>query len=300
MPIGFSIATVFLFAGPHNWMEARYFLSQMPARWGPLRAFFTTGIIGVLLLTIGFAALPYLGRAGRWTDAHWDVASATWNSLMLIWITLLVGLRSRQHPRRDWAWVTPVACLLVAGVWLWPQPWELAMVYLHPLVALWFLDRTIARRKPGWLIAYRKSLLLIPLALVMLWTRLADAPALAGQDMLTLRITQHAGAGLFEHVSPHLLVSTHTFLEMLHYGVWIVAVPLIAMRGSPLNLSAIPLVRRSNACRGLIVTLLAVGMAVVVGLWASFVSDYAMTRDLYFTVAIAHVLMEIPFLLRTL
>jgi hypothetical protein len=26
-PLGFSIVTVFLFAGPHNWMEARFFLS---------------------------------------------------------------------------------------------------------------------------------------------------------------------------------------------------------------------------------------------------------------------------------
>jgi hypothetical protein len=35
-PRAFSIATVFLFAGPHNWIEDRYFLSRLPGRWGPL------------------------------------------------------------------------------------------------------------------------------------------------------------------------------------------------------------------------------------------------------------------------
>jgi hypothetical protein len=41
--------------------------------------------------------------------------------------------------------------------------------------------------------------------------------------------------------------------------------------------------------------------ALVVGvLWFGFSLDYATTRDVYFTVAIAHVLAEAPFLLRML
>jgi hypothetical protein len=35
-------------------------------------------------------------------------------------------------------------------------------------------------------------------------------------------------------------------------------------------------------------------------LWFGFSVDYATTRDIYFTVAIAHVLAEAPFLLRML
>jgi hypothetical protein len=31
-PIALSMAIVFLFAGPHNWIEFRYFLSRLPAR----------------------------------------------------------------------------------------------------------------------------------------------------------------------------------------------------------------------------------------------------------------------------
>src|SRR5947209_750694 len=52
-PVGFSIVTVFLFAGPHNWIEFRYFVSRMPAHWGPLRGYFLLAIAGV----VGLAAL---------------------------------------------------------------------------------------------------------------------------------------------------------------------------------------------------------------------------------------------------
>ena len=34
LPLQVSIVTVFLFAGPHNWFEARYFLMRLPARFG--------------------------------------------------------------------------------------------------------------------------------------------------------------------------------------------------------------------------------------------------------------------------
>src|SRR5262245_8408204 len=56
-PLGFSIVTVFLFAGPHNWIELRYFMSRMPARWGKLRGFFLFAFAGLLGLTAAFAAL---------------------------------------------------------------------------------------------------------------------------------------------------------------------------------------------------------------------------------------------------
>ncbi len=43
-----------------------------------------------------------------------------------------------------------------------------------------------------------------------------------------------------------------------------------------------------------------VGAVAVVILWMGFTRDYAQTRDLYFTIAIAHVLAEAPFLLKML
>jgi hypothetical protein len=42
------------------------------------------------------------------------------------------------------------------------------------------------------------------------------------------------------------------------------------------------------------------GVLAVVVLWVSFSRDYTETRDLYFTIAIAHVLAEAPFLLKLL
>src|SRR5262249_17981480 len=77
-PLGFSIVTVFLFAGPHNWIEARYFLARMPARWGRLRNFFLLAFAGIFGLTLAFAALPWLTEALDWSEATWQIGVATW------------------------------------------------------------------------------------------------------------------------------------------------------------------------------------------------------------------------------
>src|SRR5438132_671850 len=82
----------------------------------------------------------------------------------------------------------------IALVWLIPQAWDLALVYLHPCVALIFLDRELARRNHAWKRAYRCCLAAVPLLLAFLWWKLADTPSLPGDDALTVRITRHAGA----------------------------------------------------------------------------------------------------------
>src|SRR5436305_4614776 len=83
-PILFSIVTVFLFAGPHNWLEARYFLTRLPARWGKLRPFFLFAFGGIFGLTSISLALPWLGRRFGWSDAGWDTAVAVWNTLLIV------------------------------------------------------------------------------------------------------------------------------------------------------------------------------------------------------------------------
>jgi len=300
VPLGFSIVTVFLFAGPHNWMEARYFMARMPARWGPLRRYYLTGIFGVLALTAGFAAIPALASALRWDQEHWLVGLALWNTSFVAWISALAWMRSRQNPRRNWSGIFPLAMGLVALAWLWPQAWGLGLVYLHPLVALLFLDREIGIRKPEWRATYRRCLALVPLLVGMLWWQLADSPSLPGRDVLTEQITAHAGATLLSGVSSHLLVATHTFLEMLHYGVWLVAIPLLTLRTKPWNIAQVPLARRSIGWRRLLTGVMIAGTAVVLLLWSAFLANYPLTRDVYFTVAMLHVLAEVPFLLRLL
>src|SRR5205823_137985 len=128
-----SIVTVFLFAGPHNWVEFRYFLAKMPAHWGPLRSFFLLAIGGVIALSALFAAIPFVGEAMKWDAQSWGMASATWNSLLLIWLAALAVLRGREKLGRDWSWAVPIALALISVVWLIPQAWDLGLVYLHPL-----------------------------------------------------------------------------------------------------------------------------------------------------------------------
>ncbi len=305
LPLGFSVVTVFLFAGPHNWFELRYFLMRLPVRFGRSRNFFLTAFAGIAFLTATYVALPVF--YGLNYQTNWSTVLAVWNTLLLLWLGTLVWMRGKQKLRRDWSWAIPVALGLSSVNWLRPELFSLAIVFLHPLIALWFLDRHLRRTRPEWLSIYHRCLLLLPLLLGAMMWKLAQTPALPDDNGLFWRITQHAGAELLPGVSSHLLVSVHVFLEMLHYGVWLVALPLIAPaiihsdnRGRRIvwDVKSVPLARHPHGFPKLVGLALLIGLFVVVGLWFGFSMDYSTTRDIYFTVAIAHVLAEAPFLLR--
>jgi len=319
LPLQFSIVTVFLFAGPHNWFELRYFLMRMPVRFGKSRNFFITAFAGIGLLTAAYVALPVLYNFTLWTDGAWSTILASWNTLLLMWLGVLVWLRGKQRARRNWSWAIPVAFCLCSLNWMWPEFFSLAIVYIHPLVAFWFLDRHLRRTRPAWLVAYHRCLWFLPLLLVGIIWQLGRTPALSDDNGLFWRITQHAGAQLLPNISSHVLVSVHVFLEMLHYGVWLVALPLIGSLAAPQRTSAIaagtvsprrrgriwdvkavPLARHPRGFPKLVGGALAFGLLLVAMLWFGFSVDYATTRDVYFTVAIAHVLAEAPFLLKML
>src|SRR5437899_6246361 len=121
---------------------------------------------------------------------------ATWNTCLLLWIGALMILRGKQNYRRDWSWAMPIVFTLCALNWLAPELFSLAVVYLHPLVALWFLDRHLRRTGPDWLSAYHRCLALLPLLIAALCWQLARTPSLAVDNGLAWRITQHAGAQL--------------------------------------------------------------------------------------------------------
>ncbi len=300
-PLWLSVGTVFLFAGPHNWAELRYFITRMPVRLGRSRGFFALAAVGVSGLTAVYAALSLAPGAAGWGEDGWYLSLAAWNSAAVAWVVALVLVRARQTPRREWSWALPAGCVLVGVCWLAPQWFSLALVYLHPLVALWFLDRQLGRTRREWRRVYRACLLLLPPALLLLWWMLAAAPPLGEDGEVAARVVRHAGAGVLTGVSTHLLVSTHVFLETLHYGVWLVGVPLAAGTGLlPWRASTVPLVRHRRGWPRLIRLLLYTGAAVVLLLWLCFLADYPTTRDVYFTFAMAHVLAEVPFLLRTL
>ena len=302
LPLQVSIVTLFLFAGPHNGFELRYFLMRLPVRFGRSRNFFLTAFAGLGVLTLTYVSLPFIYNAALWSEEAWSVIIASWNTAMLVWIASLVWLRSRQKRRVNWAWTIPVGLVLCSLNWLGPDLFSLAIVYVHPLIALWFLDRHLLRTRPAWSRAYRRCLWVLPLVLMVMIWQLSRTTPLADDNGLFWRITQHSGAEVLPQVSSHMLVSVHLFLEMLHYGVWIVALPLIGRIGSARfwEVRTVPIARHPRGFPRIVAGLLIVAVAVVVVLWFGFSVDYATTRDVYFTIAIAHVLAEAPFLLRML
>jgi len=68
----------------------------------------------------------------------------------------------------------------------------------------------------------------------------------------------------------------------------------------PFGTFGVPIARHPKGFPRVVAAMLVFAVVVVMGLWFGFSVDYATTRDVYFTIAIAHVLAEAPFLLRML
>lgn len=298
-PLQLSIVTIFLFAGPHNVMEFRYFAARMPVRWGRSRLFYSVAIGGVVVLTAAYLSLYFASGNWLWSLESWQAFAALWNTAFILWVGVLFYFRGRQR-RRDWSLAFAVVFLLAALAWIVPQYWSLSLVYLHPFIAMWFLERQIRRTRPEWLRAYRYCLASIPLFLIVLWVLLAGQPNLSEETNLFWRIGQHAGSELVPAVSSHLLVATHVFLETIHYFVWLLLIPLIDRRAIPWKLKDVPLFSNANGIPKIFVAFLVFSVVVVIALWAGFALDYTTTRDIYFAFAIGHVLAEFPFLVKML
>lgn len=299
-PMQASIATIFLFAGVHNFMEFRYFAARMPLRWGRSRVYYTVAIAGVIILAIAYLTLYFASGNWLWSPDNWTVLTALWDTSFVLWLGLLFYLRGKQRPKSDWAWAFPIAFLLAALAWIIPQYWSLSLVYLHPFVAMWFLERQIRRTKPEWLRAYHYCLASIPVFVLGLWLALSGRPNLLEETNLFWRINQHAGSQILPGISSHLLVATHVFLESIHYFVWILLIPLVDRRALPWRLSEIPLFSMKGGFPKLVAGALAVSLIIVAVLWTGFSIDYTATRDVYFAFAIAHVMAEFPFLIKML
>ena len=180
-----------------------------------------------------------------------------------------------------------------------PFHWMLGLVYIHPLIALWILDREIRRTRPEYRRTYHLCLTALPVCLGLMWWQLA-APNLPGEDILSMQITFHAGSTYLSKISSHCLVATHTFLEAVHYGVWLIAIPWLGAKTSLWNVPAMPLGRRSLTWTRVLQLFLLFSAVSVIALWFCFYANYPITRDVYFTLAMVHVLAEVPFLLRAL
>lgn len=298
-PLQLSIITIFLFAGPHNLMEFRYFAARMPVRWGKSKPFYSFGIGGVVVLAASYLTLYFASGNWLWSESAWLIYAAVWNTAFILWVGLLFYLRGKQR-RRDWSIAIAAALFLAGLAWMLPQYWSLALVYMHPFVAMWFLERQIRRTRPEWLRVYHDCLASIPIFLIGIWIALSGRPNLSEETNLFWRITQHAGSQIFPGVSSHLLVATHVFLESIHYFVWLLLIPLVDRRAMPWRLSEVPLFANKNGLPKTFAAFLLVSILITIALWFGFAFDYTTTRDIYFAFAIGHVLAEFPFLVKML
>lgn len=294
-PIAFSIVTVFLFAAPHNWIELRYCLSRLPSRFGPLVSFFATSFGGLAFLYVYYVVLICGARLGFIGPEVGLPMVSAWNLLLVGWCVALCCIRFKNT-----ATTVKAVCLgaLACAFGLAAPRWfALALVYLHPLVAMAILDRELRRTKPGWLKPYHCCVAFVPVALVALAVQLGGAAPLVVDCRLDDQITRHAGANILPTVSSHLLVAVHTFLEMLHYGVWCLAIPIATNAVKNWKPDRFAATRERKPLKLMAAVVMGISSLAVLAFWAAFSSDYSATRDFYFTAALIHVLAEVPLLI---
>jgi hypothetical protein len=269
-PVALAMGAVFLFAGPHNWMEARYFVARMPARWGRQRLFFQAAIAGVVALCPTFSLI--------------HVHRSLWHTAAACWVLLLV----RMGRKEAYGGALPLAFFWMAGAWAAPGLADLLLVFLHPLAALWFVRRQIARTRPQWLPGFRAvAIAVVPLSIVVLLRASAADLAVAPSNLS------------FAPVPPApALIALHAFLELLHYGAWVILLPAIGLNSAPWDFRRVPLARSNKGWRQSITAVFAAGAVVVLLLWVCLLIDFRKAYDAYFTLAIVHVMAEVPFLVK--
>jgi hypothetical protein len=293
-PLAMSRVTVFAFAGPHNWMELRYLAAFLPTGRGLRSPYVVVAAAGTLLLAGAYIALVWLGRN---LDASTHlIALSSWQTSLFVWLLALVWLRKIRSSAGSW--LPPVLCLAAGISWLSPGAIVFVILYGHPLVAVAFLYLAVRRWRPELLPLFRWLGLLACALVAVLVVVLINAETLGRDPVLGARSTVRAGSLLLDAASPHLLLSLHTFLEVIHYAAWLVLIPLVGLRSKPWSLARVRAATRSARGRCLVVGTLLFAGVVVAALWLAFYVAPKITFDVYFTVAMVHVIAELPCLLR--
>ena len=295
-PLSVSIAIVFLFAGPHIWTEIRYFSLKLPARFGKLRLFFCLALAGVSFLGLGYAALVFLGR---WHLLETHTAALCFNVWIVAFHAWLAALVCTSWTGKKSIIILLSLSLTAAGALMAPLWFGLALTYLHPVIGLSILDCELQRSRPNWLRPFRLVMLFVPLILSWMIFHLGTAASLPADTVLNQQIARRAGAYLLPAVSSRLLVSLLTFLDLLHYGVWLLALPLASSiwQRYRTQVADLPVAANSPAFRKILSVVFVLSSLMVMLLWLAFWRDYTATRDIYLIVAVFHILAELPFLL---
>ena len=293
-PIQLKVLVVFLFAGPHNWVEMRYMLSRLPARWKKSRSFFATSFVGLAVLSLSFMAIM---GALTLPNANVDllrVGFSAWGTALVGWLLALLHRRGTLRTLPQRLLVSAGSTLAVSACWLGPEWFSISLVYLHPLVSLAILDAELKRSKPQLVQPYRMALLSAPLFVCFFWWH---GNATLPTDAIANLVVDQSGATMMPLIPGHFVISTLVFFDLLHYGVWLLAIPLISAGWNGFQPPAVPLASVSPLARRAVSTLLAVSTIGVVALWCCFSANYQLTYTVYFVLAIVHVLAELPFLI---
>lgn len=281
-PVLAATLSVAFLAGPHNLMEARYLLGRLPGRVGKLRPYFLLSLFGVLILGVSSLLLPFL-------DTPWT--TRCWNSALILWVTMLAILRRNEHPRREWPWLEPSALLLTGLMWMHPMGFTFLLVFGHPILALVILGRELHTFRRPEREFYPQVLAAVPVGLAVLFWGM-HVRGWTGSDELYSFFQLSAASPIF--------LSAHTYLELVHYAVWVGALPFLASVTRREKLELFPALKKSSKRLLAAKIFLLFGVVVAAILWWGFSVDFETTRELYFRIAVFHVLVEFPFLLRLL
>lgn len=293
-PVWFSVASVVVFGTPHNFFEFRYFLSRLPSRFVPLKPFFITSFIGLAILTATEIALAVCIDKHIVDTAGARLLLSVWNESLIAWIFALSLLRYRDITRGGVIFNAILAVVTSIANFLSPQMFTVSLIYLHPLVGLWILERELRRTRKAWLRGYHWCLLAIPLSVAVLAMGLQGTVSDTESNRLLTLSTP--GAQFFTGASPIMLLAVYTFLQMVHYGVWVLAIPIATQSWRRWRVDQMAFLRERKRLRPVVSVAIGCGVLTVLGFWFGFKLDYHTAIEIYVIMSLAHVLAEVPFM----
>ncbi len=292
-PIWFTLAAFCVFSAPHNFVEFRYFLARLPSRLGPFRSFFVTSFTGLAILFFMQVTVITLTRMRVLLPAQLEPIICVWNELLIIWVVALSVARYPQECSRLLPANLCIAILASIGNFCSPEIFNLCVSYVHALIGVWILDRELMRTRKDWVRPYRWCLLTVPLCIVFLIIWFYGQSSLVGSEMT---LSQSIASLIFAPSISPLYLGLFAFLQMVHYGVWVFAMPIAAQSWKRWRLNRIAVMRNRQPLSRVMSVVLMFGLASVGLFWIGFRVDFATTNQVYATVATLHILAEIPLL----
>ncbi len=295
-PVLFSVAIVVVFGAPHNWVEFRYVLSRLPSRLGPFRGFFLTSFIGAILLCITEIVMMFLVQENAISVALARQLVLIWNEFLILWIFALSFSRYPKSLKETALIGGSLTAIMTEPGSLPPQVFTLAIVYVHPAVGLWIFERELRRTRKSWLKTYHLCMLTVPAAVLLLIFWLSGTTYDAAYARSLSELSGNVGTNLFKSASPAVLLAVYGFLQMVHYGVWVFAMPLATRSWERWRFDRLPALKNRLIVRTLCGYVFGLGAVALCAFWVGFKLDYASTMNLYVFLSTLHVLAEVPFM----